>query len=728
MRAHLSLSLDPTAIIHSASFEEGYGRLYECQIKGETKKPYHSEALGAQASLTLNLSTTPRIISGMISRLEQHNDPSFPDTTLFTLTLRPHLWSASLSKHCRIFQKKSAQEIIQEILKKHNITPIAFDTTRGKEKREYTTQFNESDYAFCLRLMEEEGMTYTFKHTKGKENLFIVDETTSHLQPISKPLRYDQPVYGEVLLNRLLKIEKNQTLIPSVFKTTSYDFEKPQTNLLTRAQGKKSSSYEVYSYEHHFNSKSRGEAIADYEMTRLGWQEELYAVETSHPHMEVGTPFSIEGHPDTSIHGAFYYPIHITHTINTAEPEGDILYTNTALCLPKNVPYLPKRVTHTPYLSGHQTAVVVGPEGEEIHCDELGRIKVQFHWDLEGKKDDESSCWLRVLQPWAGNNWGTFFTPRIGMEVVVSFQQGNPDLPMVLGCVYNGKNKPENASTPTKSGIKTQSSPDKKEGYNEISFEDKAEQEEITIHAEKDLTTRIRANLTEELYEEGNHTYILTKGNRTETFKEGDDERTLEKGNASLTLTEGDLKETLTKGNYSLSLDDGKYEKSIKGAYTSAIEKKEQRTNKDGYVHEVTKKYSLKAKSIDMEAEDSIKMKAKKITLTAQDGVIIKAGKITIQGETGNVVIKADAGNISLNASAGKVEIKGTAGFEAKSDGPAKVSSSAKLDLQATMINLKADAMGNLDLGAMGKVKASGMLDLDGGGLIKIKGGLAMIN
>lgn len=725
---HAEISIDKSAKISKVSFSEEFSKLYQCNIEAYSKKTIDESCLGKPANITINFSKEKREIAGIITSINTGNNKEHQGYQALSITISPNLWLTTINKNCRIFQKLTIQEIIKKVLKPYGINNAKFDTSSGSEKKDYVTQYNETDYDFFLRLLEENGMIYSFKHESGKETLIISDSNLQFKKPVKEPLIYSAPEYEETTLNRIKSFFKQKTIVPNIFKTTSYDFEKPSNNLLTKEKSKLKGDNNIYSYETLFKEKNHGEEILKNEITRNEALEETFTAITTCPEMEIGKPFKLKRHPDKNLNEE-YYPIKTKHEMSFGEKNEDSYYKNESLCLLKKTKFLSKRSISRPVVYGHESAIVVGPDGEEIYCDELGRVKVQFHWDLDGEKNEESSCWLRVLQPWAGSGWGSFFTPRIGMEVIVSFQMGNPDLPMIMGCVYNGKNKPENAKeNPTKSGIKTQSTKEKKDGFNEITFEDKADEEEIIIHAEKDFTKRIRANLTEELYEEGNHTYSIEKGNRDEKIKEGNDEKTLEKGNEKITIKEGNYERELQKGDYKLSVKDGNLEISIKGSSKTITEKAESHTNKDTFNRKVSKEYGLKAKSIKLEASESIDLKANKINMSAQDSVVIKAGKVTIQAEMGNIEIKGDVGNISLKASAGKVEISGTAGFEAKSDAPAKISSSSKLDLKGAIVEVKADAMGTLDLGPMGKVKATGMLDLDGGGMLKAKGGIAMIN
>ncbi|RMF88342.1 MAG: type VI secretion system tip protein VgrG, partial [Nitrospinota bacterium] len=232
-------------------------------------------------------------------------------------------------------------------------------------------------------------------------------------------------------------------------------------------------------------------------------------------------------------------------------------YYNSFTCIPEAIPFRPPRVTPKPVVQGLQSAVVVGKKGEEIWTDKYGRVRVQFHWDRKGKRDEQSTCWVRVAQPWAGKQWGAIFLPRIGQEVVVAFLEGDPDQPLVVGSVYNAENMPpyELPANQTQSGIKTRSS---KGGgasnFNELRFEDKKGSEHIYFHAEKDF---LRLVENDDKLAVGHDQTIVIKNNRTETVKEGDETVTIEQGNRTVSIDTGNETLQVKQGDRLVSVDMG---------------------------------------------------------------------------------------------------------------------------------------------------------------------------
>ena len=232
-------------------------------------------------------------------------------------------------------------------------------------------------------------------------------------------------------------------------------------------------------------------------------------------------------------------------------------YENRFRCLPLEIPFRPARETPRPVVHGTQTAVVVGPPGEEIFTDKYGRIKVQFHWDRDGKNDADSSCWVRVATPWAGQQWGVIHIPRVGQEVVVAFEEGDPDRPIMVGSVYNAAMMPpyKLPDNKTQSGVKTRSTlkgGDK--NFNELRFEDKKDSEDIYFHAEKDFHRVVEHD---DDLKVGHDQTIEVKNDRTEKVKEGDEKVTIEKGNRTIVVETGDDAHQIKKGNRDVQIDMG---------------------------------------------------------------------------------------------------------------------------------------------------------------------------
>ena len=384
-----------------------------------------------------------------------------------------------------------------------------------------------------------------------------------------------------------------------------------------------------------------------------------------------GYKMTLAEHPTAALN-ADYVLESVSHRVE------DAVYANRFTAFPAATPYRPQLRSAKPRIAGSQTALVVGKSGEEIYTDKYGRLKVQFHWDQDGTKDENSSCWVRVAQTWAGKGWGGWWLPRVGMEVVVSFLDGDPDRPLVSGAVYNGDNALPYTlpADQTKSTIKSDSSKGHG-GSNEIRFEDKKDSEEIYVHAQKDQT-------------------IVVENTRTATMNKGDEIVTVKKGKREITVEEGDDLHTVKKGNRTYKVETGDETYTVEGTRTLSVTKDETHTDKANFTHEVTKDYTLTVKgNLVIDVTGDITFKAGK-SLTAKAGT-----ELTNQAGT---ALTNKAGTDLTNQSGTSLTNK--AGTSLTNQG------GVDLTDKAPMITVKADASGTVD----------------GGGMLTVKGGLVKIN
>jgi type VI secretion system secreted protein VgrG len=368
-------------------------------------------------------------------------------------------------------------------------------------------QYRETDFNFIARLLEEEGIFFFFDHEDGKHTMVIADGSQpADPCPVLDQVRF---VHEQVSLAEddvVTWFAKEQEVRPAHHTLTDYNFEKPSLDLAAHATGGDPHKYEIYDYPAGGETRDRTESLA-----RLRQEEEdaRRIVFRGHGFVRSFTPgfkFSLtsvgSGVSSTFDGGYVLSTIHHHASEGYGQGEGsDSSYENEFECIDSALRFRPPRHTPRPVIQGVQTAVVVGPAGEEIFVDRHGRVKVQFFWDREGKRDENSSCWLRVSQPWAGKGWGGVSIPRIGQEVIVSFMEGDPDRPIIVGRVYNGEQMPPYAfpAGGVVSGLKSQTH--KGAGYNELSMDDTAGKEKFTIHGQYDMNTKIE------------HDYKLDAGN-----------------------------------------------------------------------------------------------------------------------------------------------------------------------------------------------------------------------
>lgn len=593
-----------------------------------------------------------RYFHGIVTRFVQAGRSG--KMTSYRAEVHPKLWLLGKTRESRIFQKKTVPEIIKGIFSEHGVTPVEDKLKGSYAKREYCVQHQESDLDFVSRLMEDEGILYFFKHEDGKHSLVLADDSTAHPPcPNLAKARYRGEVAPSLAEEDVVSsLEIEQQVIAGSYSLGDYNFEMPQTSLLAKVEGK-DASLKVFEYPGNHAAKGEGEERAK---LRLEAEEVLASriVGSSYCRgMTAGHGFGLTEHERADAN-TDYIVTQVTHSASGQE------YANTFEAVLKKTPLRPARITARPLIHGAQTAVVTGKKGEEIWTDKYGRIKVQFHWDRLGKKDEQSSCWVRVSQSWAGKGWGTFFLPRIGQEVIVSFLGGDPDRPLVTGSVYNAEQTVPYGlpDAQTRSTVKTRSSKGGKEG-NELRFEDKKDSEEVLLHAEKDQNFTVKHDFTTSV----EHDVITkVKNDRTTSIEEGNETLTVKKGNRTVEVTKGDEAHKVK----------GKREVSVDGDHTH--------TTKGAFAHTAKKDYTLKIDG---------------------DLLIDVKGKITIKGGS-SIGIKA--------ATESKVEAGTALTNKAGTSLTNKAGTSLTNDAGVSLTN-KASASQTVDGGGMLTIK---------GGMVKI--------
>ncbi len=488
---------------------------------------------------------TARTLSGIVNRFSQSDrDTRF---IYYYATIVPNVWILTQNIQSRIFQHKSVPDILKEVLEGFE---VSYEIQGNFKPRNFCVQYNESDFDFSSRLMEEEGLYYFFDHTGKTDKMIIANTPQSHPDcPGKSEVEYYLNVSEEdVFVSSIGNFKVDYQL--QTGKVTNWDnsFELPnnkldsqQPSLFNIGGNQKLEHYEYpggYARKYDGIDASGSERPSDLQNVfpdkqttienRMGALDARYRVADGFSimcGMTAGYKFTLKGHP-VSEYNTQYIITSITHQAeqNPTYTADDIIpepYTNTFNCIAHgsgNPPFKPLRKTPKPTVRGSQTATVVGPSGEEIFTDKYGRVKVQFHWDRDGEVNKDSSCWLRVAQVWAGSIWGGMFIPRIGMEVIVQFLEGDPDQPIITGCVYNPEAMPPYTlpDEKTKSTIKSNSTPGGS-GFNELRFEDKKGDEQIFVHGEKDLDVRIKHDRKEIIK---NDSHLIVDKNQFELVKE----------------------------------------------------------------------------------------------------------------------------------------------------------------------------------------------------------------
>jgi type VI secretion system secreted protein VgrG len=423
--------------------------------------------------------------------------------------MNPWLWFLTRTSDCRIFQDMTVPDIIKKVFGDEPAADFRFDLTGKYKKWTYCVQYRETDFNFVSRLMEEEGITYYVKHTDGHNTVVLTDSTGKHTPfkgyeklPFVSP---EQVVRPE--LEHVSSWDYSRQIQPGVYVHDDYDLERPSVELKTRKVLTRTyapSDYEIYDYPGHYLQKADGEQYADVRINEFGSQFEAAQAVTNAKGVCVGSLFTLHdcGREDQNReHLVLSASYDLEFSQYEAMPEGTgTSFRCSFVAMTSAQQFRPKRRTPKPFVQGPQTAVVVGPAGDQIYTDKFGRVKVQFHWDRYGKKDENSSCWIRVSHPWAGKGWGSVATPRIGQEVIVDFLEGDPDQPIITGRVYNGENQPPFGfpAGAVLSGYKSDTH--KGSGNNEISVDDTAGKERVYIHGQFNMDTLIEHDQTSTIH------------------------------------------------------------------------------------------------------------------------------------------------------------------------------------------------------------------------------------
>jgi type VI secretion system secreted protein VgrG len=554
---------DDVLLFHSMNVSEQLGRLFQFDLDLLSTDP----EIKLQDILAQNVTIRylrpdgeNRYFNGFVNQFSQAG--SHGNLFVYRATLRPWFWFLTRTADCRIFQNKKVPDIIKEVFRDKGFSDFEDALSGTYREWENCVQYRETDFNFISRLMEQEGMYYFFKHEDGKHTLVLSDSISAHeTVPGYEEVPYYPPEESERReRDHISDWSLNQTIQPGVYALNDFDFKKPRANLEVKSsiiREHDQAELEIYDYPGEYRETSDGDAYVRARIEELQAQYEEVQGQGNVAGLMTGCLFKLINYPRED-QNREYLIISSSYSLGPQEYESAFAGGNGSIfscgitAIDKQQAYRAPRITPKPIVQGPQTAIVVGKAGEEIWTDQYGRVKVQFHWDRYGEDNENSSCWVRVSQPWAGKNWGAVAIPRMGQEVIVSFREGDPDQPIITGRVYNEDNMPpyELPANATQSGVKSRSSkggaPD---NFNELRFEDKKGSEEVYIHAEKDQNNVVENNESTSVGNDrsetvGNDETISIGNNRTEDV--GNDE-TITIGN-NRTETVG-TDETITIGS-----------------------------------------------------------------------------------------------------------------------------------------------------------------------------------
>jgi type VI secretion system secreted protein VgrG len=479
-----------------------------------------ADGVGKVALLTIESADHDRPMHGIVNRFVQTgvNGRFF----LYQARVVPQLWLLSLARDCRIFQNQSVPDIVRQMLEDSGMTGDLFEFRLQGDyaPRDYCVQYRESGLDFISRLLEEEGIFYFFEHSKEKHLLVFGDGAVNY-----------QPIAGEaqVVFNpgsamvaeeeAVVAFQLARQIRTGKYTLRDFNFEKPSLDLTADHSDPENKRLEAYDFPGEYTTTEEGRRLAQVRLQEAVLFKERAEGKSVVSRLVPGFTFTLNSH----VMDGFNQEYLLTSVVHKgAQPQvlaekassaDGTRYENRFEAIPSAVTFRPERQTAKPIVEGVQTAIVTGPSGEEIYPDKHGRVKVQFHWDRLGQKDENSSCWIRVSQLWAGAGWGAMFIPRIGQEVIVDFIEGDPDRPIITGRVYHGSNTPPYAlpGEKTKSTIKSDSTTGGG-GSNELRFEDKKGSEEIYLHGQKNWTIAIENDKNQTV---GNNETLSVGSNRS---------------------------------------------------------------------------------------------------------------------------------------------------------------------------------------------------------------------
>ena len=505
-------------LIRHLSASEEMGQLFEFDVHAvsDSDAIEVEDLLGKPACVSLELASgDKRYFHGLVCAMgtDDVDEKGFG----YRLVLRPWLWLLTRRSDTRVFQGETMEQILKKVFEPFK-ADFKFNLTGSFPTYEYCVQYRETDFNFVSRLLQQEGAYYYFKHEAGKHTMVIVNSPSAHEpSPQQSKFLFRASVDSHLDLEPITNWTTHKEIQSGQVVLRDYDFVKPQLTLeaLTKASRQSASTLlEVYDYPGDYSDKPGGDRYAKIRMEEQQAGFMRVTGQGLSRALACGNRFTLADHPRADQNKAHVVlATHIDCSLSGYESgAGETSFHCSFTALDASEIYRPKRTAPKPVVAGLHTAVVVGPSGQEIHTDAHGRIKVQFHWDRLGKKDEKSSCWVRVTTPWAGQNWGMISLPRIGQEVVVDFLEGDPDRPMVIGSVYNGEHKPPYA-LPDNATVSTSKSRSSKEGsatnVNELRFEDKKGDEYIWLQAEKDFHQLVKNDATLQI--DGNQERLVTK-------------------------------------------------------------------------------------------------------------------------------------------------------------------------------------------------------------------------
>jgi type VI secretion system secreted protein VgrG len=672
---------------------EQLGRLFEYELELLSERTYIqlADVLGKNVTVRMQLPEVrgagTRYFNGFVTRFS-YLGMRGTRYGAYRATLSPWLWFLTRTADCRIFQNQTVPDIIGSIFQEHGFTDFKKSLSGEYRTWEYCVQYRETDFNFVSRLMEHEGIYYFFKHDNGKHTLVLADDYSAHgAFPNYDEVPYYPPdAFQWRERDHLFDWVVEKQVQPGGCALNAFDFELPTKNLRQTAAMPKNhamANFEVYDYPGAYTELGDGERYTDIRLQELLAQHKVIHGQGVARGLAAGHLFNLtnSGSPDQDRQ---YLVVRTTYELqadpyeSAPKPEESKPCQMRITAIDAQQPYRAPRITPKPVVQGPQTAIVVGPSGEEIYTDRYGRVKCHFHWDRHDRADENSSCWIRVAQGWAGKRWGTLYLPRIGQEVIVDFLEGDPDRPIITGRVYNGANMPPYAlpDNKTMSTLKSLSSTGGG-GFNEFRFEDKKGEEQIFLHAERNQDLRVKNDAFEWI---GNERHLIVKNKQFEQV-EGEKHLIVKSGDGG----SGDQFEKVEGEKHQEVRQD--HNQKVGGTLSIKVDGNMQEKVGGSHALDATSEIHLKAgMTMVIQAGSQLTLKV------GGNFISIGSGGVTIQGRMVNINSGGSAG--SGSGSSPQAPTAPTAPQEAATDQPGEVT-----DAQTTPIQKQSRSLDSVSVG-----------------------------
>ena len=653
--------------IASLSGSEQLGRLFSYQVRAWSEDGSINlvSLLGSTITVTYEEEGYKRHFNGIVAEATQSGLETFQGKayTGYAVTLVPKAWLLMHKVDCRIYLNQSVPDIIKTVLAEVGYSDVKLDLSGSYAAREYCVQYREDYFNFISRLMEQEGIYYYFKHANGVHTMVLADALGAHSATdgfATLPFLPQAGSSGTLHEIAVVDLTPTRAMHTLKYSLTDYDPLKPKASLLgvdtvDNAGGNHSmSGLESFDYPGDHDTAAKGQHYAQVRVEAINAMQSCFNGSTNASGLLTGALFTLKGHLQAALNQEYLVvgsTVHIENPLGGDSGAAEEEFHCSFSAIPSKQPFRTMPVAVKPMVVGLQTAVVTGSDtAEDIAVDKYGRIQVTFHWNKPDKKNAQSSCPVRVASAWAGKSWGAVSIPRIGQEVVISFLEGDPDRPLVIGSVYNADNMPPYAlpDNKTQSGIKSRSLLGGTDDFNELRFEDKKGSEDFFMHAQKDMHEEV----------ENDHVVVI---DHDETITVKNDQTTTVKHDQTLTV-DNNQTETV-KNNRSVTVQNDDTLKVSNNGSTS-----------------IGQKFKL-----DAGTEIELVCGASSIKLTSSGDVEIKGVNIKV---TGDATIKM-AGQAS-------VDIGGGASVKVHSDAMMNVEGGAMTTVKGAMLQLTGDGMAKL--------------------------------